>query len=108
MVGPSTTSTPWRRASAASNLPTLAISRRSQEDARQVADGRFTEPAASVSRWPRTPTGPSETVIFGSPRRGSAWVNHRPEPLRSLILAATGRVRIASSTSASKLVEVIL
>jgi hypothetical protein len=70
-VGASSTSTPLRRASAASSLPIAATRSQSQVAASAVGDGMFAEVSRSSQVSPRTPAGPSDVTIRRSPAPGS-------------------------------------
>src|SRR5207253_2171235 len=79
--GASTTSTPLRRASAASRDARRSTSASSQVAARAVGQGSRTEGSRSSQVTPRTPAGPSESTILRSPMAGSAYVLQRSSPV---------------------------
>ena len=83
MVGPSTTSTPLRRASTAAAAPYRRAMAGSQDEARAVAEGRFSDGSRSSHVSPRTPEGPSDTRMRRSPMRSSGQVVQKSRPVSS-------------------------
>src|SRR3954447_16125435 len=80
IVGPRTTSTPLRTASPASRPPIRCSSSSSHEAAIAELDGNVADGSSSVSVPPRTPIGPSETVIERNPISGAGCVVQTPAP----------------------------
>src|SRR4051794_5703073 len=101
IVGPRTTSTPLRTASPASAAPIRERSSSSQVAAMAEPEGKAADGSSSVSVPPRTPTGPSETVIVRSPISGTACSVHGPEPDRSRTLVSRSSFVTRASRSAS-------
>ena len=82
-VGASTTSTPLRRASAASSRPMSSSRSSSHVAARAVGDGTLADGSRSSHRSPRTPAGPSDVTRRRRPMAGSAGSAHPSAPVSS-------------------------
>ena len=97
MVGPSTTSTPLRRASTAAAAPYRRAMSGSQEDASAVADGRLSDGSRSSQVSPRTPDGPSENTMRRRPIFSIGQVVQKSRPVSSWTFSS--RVSAASASA---------
>lgn len=100
-VGARSTSTPLRRASAASSAPRSVSSRSSQEAASAVGEGSTSEVSRSSHVSPRTPAGPSERVRGRSPTAGSEYVRQVLPPVSRRTFCAASSFSSSGSISSS-------
>src|SRR5215207_3278223 len=106
MPGPRTTDTPMAAASRPRASPTLRKRSSFQDEPRADAVGKHVagtlveRPRWSASRgWARSPCGPSDTMIRGTPSRSTGAVYQKADPITSDAFSS----RVNSGTSAVRL-----
>src|SRR4051794_34686657 len=108
IVGPSTTWILRSRASSATSAPTRLAMPGSQVAAIAEPHGVSDATSRSSNRSPRTPCGPSETLIGSSPISGAPFVHQRLAPaVNSALRSSVSREARSSSVGISVLGTVI-
>src|SRR5438045_3377190 len=99
IVGPSTTSTPFERASRPSAVVSSSMSSGSQVAPIATGHGREVDGLVASKRMPRTPAGPSDITIGRKPIAGSPCSTQAVAPVSSRTFSS--RLRRATRTDSS-------
>src|SRR5207253_8001417 len=99
IVGPSTTSTPFARASRPRAVDSSSMSSGSHVAPNATGHGSEVDGLVASKRMPRTPAGPSDITIGRKPIAGSPWSTHELAPVSSRTFSS--RLRRATRPDSS-------